>query len=867
MIFRGYFNNVHGSIRKKFAEQFLIFGLLICTFAYSGAAADFVPFVIPAKPNLESLIAVTSFEPILIGSDRLLADRGHFYRAGKRVRLWGVNLSFGANLPTHEDAPYIAARLAAAGVNSVRCHHMDTSRWPRGLWNSRDGKTIEPEALDRLDFFIDQLARQGICVNLNLHVGRSHSQYLGLPETNRQYDKISNIFTPELINAQKKFARELLGRVNPYRKVRYADDPAVAIVEITNENSFFMWSSAETLRTLPIYYADILQKKFNDWLKQQYGSDEKLREAWSGGAQPLGRNLLTDSSLKSVNVPSGWQLEQHSGCKAVLRRQRYQSQDALRIDIDKSDETQWHLQFKQGGLSVKAGEYYTVTFDAAAEKPRKLSCGVSQAHEPWQNLGLSRRADLTQKWQAFRFGFVAKDDDDNARVSFAFGGSDVSFYLANVELCPGGRMGLGKSESVKNASVAVFADNESPQRTTDRMRFLAETEKSYFDGMRDFIKSDLGSEALVTGTIVFGPLGLYTQSDMDFIDTHAYWQHPRFPGRSWDAGNWLVDQKPMTDYPDQAAVFNLAAARLANKPFTLSEYNHPAPLDSQAECVPLIASFAAAQDWDGIWLYTYSHSSDEWNREHMNSYFDIDTNPAKWGFMRAGTAIFRHGGIQPLSGISVIPLTGPDEMLSSLTDLHLKHGSGMFDILAERARITRYEMLKTQYVSALVGRSNSKDSDGSDTKLNWIVEQGKGFYAALGSSAWAFAGHAGRFEALTDGRISVTSPGFVAITVTALDNAAVNDSRKILVTACGRCENTGMIFSDDRQTVGRNWGESPVQIETVTGTVALPSGQWKCQALGPDGMPSSRVPVSLRDGKSALELSPQYETMWYLLTR
>jgi hypothetical protein len=350
---------------------------------------------------------------------------------------------------------------------------------------------------------------------------------------------------------------------------------------------------------------------------------------------------------------------------------------------------------------------------------------------------------------------------------------------------------------------------------------------------------------------------------MDFIDTHAYWQHPRFPGRPWDAGNWLIDQKPMTDYPDQATVFNLAAARVANKPFTLSEYNHPAPLDSQAECVPLIASFAAAQDWDGIWLYTYSHSSDEWNRENLYSYFDIDTNPAKWGFMRAGTAIFRQGGIQPLSGISLVPLTGPGEMFSSLADLHLRHNSNMFDVLAGRAQITRDEMLKTQFVSTLAGQSVTKDSDGSGSVLDWFVERDRGFYAAWGSSAWAFAGHASRFEASTEGRISVTSPGFIAMTVTAMDDAALKESRKILVTACGRCENTGMIFSEDRRTVGRNWGKAPVRIEAVTGTVTLPAGQWKCEALGPDGMPKHEVPVN----KSVIKVSPEYGTMWYLLTR
>ena len=878
MILRGYFNNVHGKMREKYAEQIFILALLICPLAFSSGAAEFVPFVIPARPDANSPIAVTSYEPILTDSDRLLADSGHFYRAGKRVRLWGVNLSFGANLPTHEDAPFVAARLAAVGVNTVRCHHLDTSRWPRGIWNAADGKDISPEALDRLDFFINQLALHGICINLNLHVGRAHSEYIGLPKTNREYDKITNIFTPELIDAQKNYARQMLTHVNPYRGVRYADDPAVAIFEITNENSFFMWSSDETLRTLPPYYADILQKQFNAWLVNRYGSNEKLREAWAQGVQQLGGDLLSNGDLQVTasagSVLKNWNMEQHEGCLASLSRRQYLSKDALFIEIGKANDTQWHLQLNQGGLSLTAGQYYTVIFEAASDRPRELGCNVGQAASPWGNLGLSRQAGLTNQWQAFSFGFVAGADESNARLSFAFSGSNAPVYLANVRLRPGGRMGLAEGENLDAGSVALVIDNESSRRTSDRMLFLAETEKSYFDGMRNFIKSDLGSGALVTGTIVFGPLGLYAQSDMDFIDTHAYWQHPRFPGRPWDAGNWLIDQKPMTDYPDEATVFNLAAARLANKPFTLSEYNHPAPLDSQAECVPLMASFAAAQDWDGIWLYTYSHSSDEWDRENLYSYFDIDTNPAKWGFMRAGTAIFRQSGIQPLSGISLVSLTGPGEMLSSLADLHIKHNSDMFGVLAERAQITRSEMLKTRFVSALrkessglAGRSTTKDPDDSGSVLDWFVEDGRGFYAAWGSSAWAFAGHASRFEASTEGRISVTSPGFVAMTVTALDDIAVNESRKILVTACGRCENTGMIFSDDRQTVGRNWGVLPVRIEAVEAVLVLPEGRWKCQSLGAEGMPSGNVPASDMYGKGLLRLSPQYGTMWYLLTR
>ena len=149
----------------------------------AASGQEFVPFVIPARINPEQAIWEADYKPIQTDSPRLAAD-AHFHCDGKAVRIWGVNLCFGANFPTHEDAPDVAERLAAAGVNSVRCHHLDTSRWPSGIWNAANGKTIEPQALERLDYFINELAKRGIWVNLNLHVGRSHSEYLGLPTTN-----------------------------------------------------------------------------------------------------------------------------------------------------------------------------------------------------------------------------------------------------------------------------------------------------------------------------------------------------------------------------------------------------------------------------------------------------------------------------------------------------------------------------------------------------------------------------------------------------------------------------------------------------------------------------------------------------------
>ena len=867
MRYQEHYSRIRSNIRTNRTKHFLVPVFIICVLVCGvSMSGDMVPFVIPAKPNPDSLIAVASIEPIKTDSNRLLAQDGHFYRSGERVRLWGVNLSFGANMPRHEDAPYIAARLAAAGVNSVRCHHMDSARWPRGLWNAEDGKTISPEALDRFDFFIDQLARHGIYVNINLHVGRAHSEYLGLPKANRQYDKIYNIFTPALVDAQKKFARQLLTHINPYRKVRYADDPAVAFVEITNENSFFMWDSENTLRTLPPYYADILQKKYNAWLKKRYGSDEKLRRIWAEGAEPLGKNLLNNSILQMTtsgsSVPTNWSIEQHSGCIASLSKQRYQSKDALCIKIDKADDTEWHLQFNQGGISLKSGRYYTVMFEAAADEPRRVNCSVSQDHSSWSNLGLSRDVELKGEWQTFLFGFIAKADDDNARLSFAFGAGNVPLRLANVRLHPGGRVGLQKGVSIGTENVALFADNESPKRTLDRMLFLAETEKAYFDEMRLFIIKDLDSRVLVTGTIVFGPLGLYTQSNMDFIDVHAYWQHPRFPGRPWDSGNWLVEQKPMTDYPEEATLFRLAAARLKGKPFTLSEYNHPAPLDSQAECVPMVASFAAAQDWDAVWLYTYSHSSDDWYRENLNSYFDIDTNPAKWGFMRGGAAIFREGLVQPLGdSVRAELFLRSNDLVSELAQLHLKHDRNMMNVVSDICSATRQGILSNKLFMSFSPLAGTGYSPPSRTSLRWAVENGRGLYY-VGSGAGVLAGDTSRFE-----RCQIDDPAFAVITATPLDGLPWPQSSKILITACGRCENVGMEFSKDRRTVGRQWGQGPVQIETVKGTVEMARGNWTAQALGPDGLAKADVPLRSEGDRNFLEMSPKYKTMWYLLVK
>ena len=833
------------------------------------SAVEMVPFVIPADVSADSEIAM-DFQP-LTEQDRLSATEHFVTSDGQRVRLWGVNLSFSANFPTHQDAERIAKRMAAFGVNTVRFHHMDTANWPRGIWD-KTGRDLHPEALDRLDYFIDQLAKHGIYTNINLHVGKAHSLTLGLPKAIRNFDKVITLFTPELIDAQKDYARKLLTHKNKYRdNVTYAADYAVAIVEITNENSFFMWDGEKTLRTLPKFYADILQDQYNAWLKDKFGTTEKLEAAWNKNVEPMGNENLLQSSIPDKD----WRLEQHEDAKAEIPV--LQAMDeflGLKIKITNSDGTGWHLQYNHPDLTFEQGRYYTVFFKARAAADREMDVNIGQAHEPWGNLGLSRTIELTPQWKGFTLGFFATQSDDNGRLNFAFGDSDIDIEFGFVELHTGGQVLLLPDESIEKSSVKLFTERQAKARSLDRMAFGAETEKAYFDGMYQHIKYDLGCRAMVTGTIVFGPLGLYAQSDMDFIDGHAYWQHPHFPNPPWDSGDWQINHKAMSDYPDESTLYKLAAQRLADKPYTVSEYNHPAPLDSQAECVPMIASFAAAQGWDGVWLYTYSHSCDEWDRQHLNSYFDIDTNPAKWGFMLSGRKIF-DGGIFCNTHYFESLTTTEEPLLETLAQTHLQHGSNIATTLSKPVReypVLFRHLQADKRVDKMVFRCPSRGGVQWDTD-----EHDKGLYQSFGSGFCAIAGPAYRFEEIGHGEnalyksmiknIQIDEPGYAAVTAVVLDGQPDEDWKKILITACGRCENTGMQFSEDRRTVGRNWGKAPVLIESVEGVITLPSSAddtaMTCKVLNPNGTVKKQFTVN----NGMIPLKAEYGTMWYLMER
>ncbi|OHB76194.1 MAG: hypothetical protein A2Z25_22660 [Planctomycetes bacterium RBG_16_55_9] len=282
-------------------------GLLLLLFvgAAFGREIEMEPFTINWRQNRDSLVHLSFLLDAPAGKDgfvRIL--NGHLAKPdGERFRIWGINFTAASCFPSKEDAPAVAEHLARFGINCVRFHFLDSS-WAASLFaqGRDDTRALNPEQLDRLDYFVAELKKQGIYTNLNLNVGRNFRkgdgvkdyEYLGLA-------KIINYFDEQVQALHKEYANQLLTHYNPYTKSEYRQEPAVAVVELVNENSIVeAWFSDRLLgkntdkrpgtwTDITAWYANQLTAKYNEWLKGRLSSTElkALRDVAGVGANEL----------------------------------------------------------------------------------------------------------------------------------------------------------------------------------------------------------------------------------------------------------------------------------------------------------------------------------------------------------------------------------------------------------------------------------------------------------------------------------------------------------------------------------------------------------------------------------------------------
>lgn len=209
------------------------------------------------------------------------SPNGHFmWQSGKRARFWGINVSSTRlNIPPKQ-IEEIVGNFARAGLNIVRLEAIDNRNCLLGKEDSLDSRHFDAHYLDTLDHWMDSLRRHGIYYYLDLLDFRTFKAGDGVLNS-ESFDRAARpyaLFDPYLIQLQKEYATHLLTHRNPYSKLRPVEDPAMAMLEICNEHGFFLYP--DKLETLVEPYSSDLNRRWNIWLRDKYGSRQKLETAW-----------------------------------------------------------------------------------------------------------------------------------------------------------------------------------------------------------------------------------------------------------------------------------------------------------------------------------------------------------------------------------------------------------------------------------------------------------------------------------------------------------------------------------------------------------------------------------------------------------
>lgn len=816
---------------------------------------DRFAFVIPGDDATPSTTDMSGISPGPVKANGFVRIQdGHFYTDAGRLRIWGFNVCFGGNFPTHEEAEKVAAHLAKLGVNGVRFHHHDMFEAPGGIWGKVvDGKRqLDPGQLDRQDYFLDQLHKRGIYANLNLHVSRTLREAEGflsedLPRAVR-YNKYMLYFEPGMREALKDFCRAYLLHKNPYRGLRRVDDPGIAMLEITNENKFST-QGPSVVASLPTRYRDEFKGQWNAWLKKEYVSTSALRKRWQEGGEPLGEVLVDGTGL--ARTVEGWSLNDDVGSSvhAVFGQPGPNADTtALKLDIVKKAGARHHQELIKAGLSLEEGRVYTLSYYARAEKERTLYVDVSnQGPDNWRSLGYGETVRFMPEWQKIERVFRARESvDGNARVCLKFGGEDGDLYLAGLKFQRGGTYKtLPEGQSIEAGNIEIPVKGWSEEAQEDVTRFMVDTEKGFITDVTRFLKDELGARVPITCSQIDYHGARVVAETCDYADAHTYWAHPRFPGRPWDRSDWYLRNEPMENFPGEASILNRAPWRLLDRPFTLSEWNIPSPHDYAGSVVPFAAMVASLQDWDGVFFFTYHSSSDHWFGNGMSEFFSFNAEPVKQALFASFAGMYLRGDLRPLEQT----LAGTCEQRLPLT-LALSHRIGIDP-----------ERTEGMDATAPDGRLASPDES-----VAWDVPDGKGVVTVNTPGTRAVWGLiAGSSFDLGGLQIKVgpVDRDYAVIVLTSLDGKPLETAKRLLLTATGSAENPGMGWNEERNSVSNRWGKGPTQVNGIPATLTLGSRVRKILALDEQGLSKGVLPVQTSGGATTWSIGPEYKTLWY----
>jgi hypothetical protein len=192
---------------------------------------------------------------------------------GTPVRFWAIGS--GIYLQSPSDMAQHVRFLARIGVNLVR---LNTQLSPKQQGSAITG--VDMKVIDGIWRFVAAAKKEGIYTIISPYwASQCPADGWGIEGYSGTTDLWGLLFFNETLQkGYKEWARALYARTNPHTRIPLAQDPAVAIIQIQNEDSLFFWTAG----AIKPPQRERLERKFGEWLVKKYGSLDEAKKAWDG---------------------------------------------------------------------------------------------------------------------------------------------------------------------------------------------------------------------------------------------------------------------------------------------------------------------------------------------------------------------------------------------------------------------------------------------------------------------------------------------------------------------------------------------------------------------------------------------------------
>ncbi|HEX8323748.1 MAG TPA: cellulase family glycosylhydrolase [Tepidisphaeraceae bacterium] len=365
-----------------------------------------------------------------------------------------------------------------------------------------------------------------------------------------------------------------------------------------------------------------------------------------------------------------------------------------------------------------------------------------------------------------------------------------------------------------------------------------------YDWSKDFVDylRDIGVKVPIATTNTWGSDPLFSLPALtagDVIDVHSY-------GQAESLGS--------NPKHDSNSAFWMAAAQVAGKPLTITEWNTPAPQRDRFTQPLYIAALSAFQGWDAPMIFGYQQSP--LNVPTRIAEWGISNDPALLPLMPAAALLYRRGDVSLAKETLTLSLP-PEQLLykkispetsRALRTISERHGlriampaTPMLPWLMPTKTVGK--AITDPAFDALPDGATAVESDTGELQRDW----GEGVFTINTPRTQAVVGWVGGKEiTLGDVTFKIDTPK-AAVVVSSLDGQPIATSKKMLLTVAAQAA--------ERVSAG-------IIAEPVAGDVVFKSPV-AASALSPAG----KVTTELNTNDGTVDLTGRERTHWFIVTR